>query len=138
MVILPLTLQSRRMLRRNLLYTAITRAKSFLILVGELAAFETAVGEVAVNRHTGLVQRLQQVFDIEGSQTAAEEAAVPQPALPHQSAQIDTNGSDSDNEVRPAKMAPHQLTPVLAASQKIDPMIGMDGITPQMFMTEEN
>ncbi|WP_439708960.1 AAA family ATPase [Lacticaseibacillus zeae] len=138
MVILPLTLQSRRMLRRNLLYTAITRAKSFLILVGELAAFETAVGEVAVNRHTGLVQRLQQVFDIEGSQTTVEEAAEPQPALPQQSAQIDTNGSDSDNEVRPAKTAPHQLTPALAASQKIDPMIGMDGITPQMFMTKEN
>ncbi|MCG4285841.1 ATP-dependent RecD-like DNA helicase, partial [Lacticaseibacillus paracasei] len=62
MVILPLTLQSRRMLRRNLLYTAITRAKSFLILVGELAAFQEAVSEVAVNRHTGLVDRLMTVF----------------------------------------------------------------------------
>ncbi|QVI35768.1 DNA helicase RecD [Lacticaseibacillus chiayiensis] len=137
MVILPLTLQSRRMLRRNLLYTAITRAKSFLILVGELAAFETAVGEVAVNRHTGLVQRLQQVFDMPGSQTTEESALSPSP-LPLQSTQIDTNGSDSDNKVRSAKTALHQLTPALAASQKIDPMIGMDGITPQMFMTKEN
>ena len=35
-VILPITSASRRMLERNLIYTAITRAKSKLILLGEL------------------------------------------------------------------------------------------------------
>lgn len=34
-VILPLTLGARRMLRRNLLYTAVTRARDFLILMGD-------------------------------------------------------------------------------------------------------
>ncbi|EPC94655.1 hypothetical protein Lpp27_13123, partial [Lacticaseibacillus paracasei subsp. paracasei CNCM I-4648] len=42
------------------------------------------------------------------------------------------------NEVKQQPPAAHQLTPALVASQRIDPMIGMDGITPQMFMTKEN
>ena len=37
-VILPITSASRRMLERNLIYTAITRVKSKLILLGELQA----------------------------------------------------------------------------------------------------
>ena len=39
-VILPITRSSHRMLQRNLVYTAITRAKSKLILLGEKAAFD--------------------------------------------------------------------------------------------------
>ncbi len=62
LVILPLTLQSRRMLRRNLIYTAITRAKDFLILVGDPRAFELAVTQMADNRQTGLVEKLQEAF----------------------------------------------------------------------------
>ncbi|MFD1432562.1 SF1B family DNA helicase RecD2 [Lacticaseibacillus yichunensis] len=61
-VVLPLTLQSRRMLRRNLLYTAVTRARNFLILMGDPRAFELAVQEVADNRHTSLVARLQETM----------------------------------------------------------------------------
>ena len=38
-VILPITNQSHRMLQRNLIYTAITRSKSKLILLGEYSAF---------------------------------------------------------------------------------------------------
>lgn len=41
-VILPITKSSHRMLQRNLIYTAITRAKSKLILLGEKAAFDYA------------------------------------------------------------------------------------------------
>ena len=37
-VILPITNQSHRMLQRNLIYTAITRSKSKLILLGEYSA----------------------------------------------------------------------------------------------------
>lgn len=42
-VILPITRQSGRMLQRNLIYTAITRAKSKLVMLGEIAAFDYAV-----------------------------------------------------------------------------------------------
>lgn len=136
MVILPLTMQSRRMLRRNLLYTAITRAKSFLILVGELAAFETAVGEIAVNRHTGLVQRLQQAFGMTVSQPDVEKPT-PATEVSQNNGQIDTNPSDLDNRISTDESNNYQLTPALVASQRIDPMIGMNGVTPQMFMTKE-
>lgn len=138
MVILPLTLQSRRMLRRNLLYTAITRAKSFLILVGELAAFQEAVSEVAVNRHTGLVDRLMTVFGKTVAPQVADDSATKDISASPSEPQIDTTALDLDNEVKQQPPAAHQLTPALVASQRIDPMIGMDGITPQMFMTKEN
>ncbi|MCW6190227.1 ATP-dependent RecD-like DNA helicase, partial [Klebsiella pneumoniae] len=42
-VIHPITRQSGRMLQRNLIYTAITRAKSKLVMLGEIAAFDYAV-----------------------------------------------------------------------------------------------
>ncbi len=42
-VILPITRTSHRMLQRNLVYTAITRSKSKLILLGEISAFDYAV-----------------------------------------------------------------------------------------------
>lgn len=42
-VILPLARQQGRMLRRNLVYTAITRAKRLVILLAEPGALETAV-----------------------------------------------------------------------------------------------
>ena len=40
-VIIPLTMQHRRMLQRNLIYTAITRAKEKVILVGDENALDT-------------------------------------------------------------------------------------------------
>lgn len=56
-VILPITRQSGRMLQRNLIYTAITRAKSKLILLGELQAFDVAIKTKEAIRHTYLVER---------------------------------------------------------------------------------
>lgn len=56
-VILPITKSSHRMLQRNLIYTAITRAKSKLILLGEKAAFDYAVKNTGTARKTYLVER---------------------------------------------------------------------------------
>ncbi|MFS1663636.1 ATP-dependent RecD-like DNA helicase [Streptococcus sp. zg-JUN1979] len=56
-VILPITAQSQRMLERNLIYTAITRSKSKLILLGEFSAFDYAISTKANKRHTYLVER---------------------------------------------------------------------------------
>ncbi|WP_100372002.1 SF1B family DNA helicase RecD2 [Bacillus sp. FJAT-45037] len=42
-VVMPVVRNYSRMLRRNLLYTGITRAKKFLLLCGELKSFHTAV-----------------------------------------------------------------------------------------------
>ncbi|MDE7489635.1 ATP-dependent RecD-like DNA helicase, partial [Streptococcus agalactiae] len=50
-VILPITRQSGRMLQRNLIYTAITRSKSKLILLGEIGAFDFAVKNEGAKRN---------------------------------------------------------------------------------------
>lgn len=50
------------MLRRNLFYTAVTRAKRFLCVVGNPAAWERAVSRVGGDaRHTALAERLRAV-----------------------------------------------------------------------------
>src|SRR5699024_3620478 len=50
----------RRMLRKNLLYTAITRSKQSLILCGELDAFMQGIATVDTNvRYTTLPQYLR-------------------------------------------------------------------------------
>ena len=56
-VILPITKSSHRMLQRNLIYTAITRAKSKLILLGEKVAFDYAAKNTGTARKTYLVER---------------------------------------------------------------------------------
>jgi exodeoxyribonuclease V alpha subunit len=59
-VVIPLLTQHYRMLQRNLLYTAITRGKQVVILVGSLKAIEIAVGNAQVaERWTGLAARLR-------------------------------------------------------------------------------
>ncbi|EGD31453.1 SF1B family DNA helicase RecD2 [Streptococcus sanguinis] len=58
-VILPITKSSHRMLQRNLIYTAITRAKSKLILLGEKAAFDYAAKNTGTARKTYLRERFE-------------------------------------------------------------------------------
>ncbi len=58
-IIVPLVVQHRMLLQRNLLYTAITRAKRFCVLVGQQYALEMAVRNDRVAlRNTGLAERL--------------------------------------------------------------------------------
>ena len=61
-VILPITRQSGRMLQRNLIYTAITRAKSKLVMLGEIVAFDYAVHNEGAKRNTYLIQRFEQTY----------------------------------------------------------------------------
>lgn len=49
-VIVPLTTQHYRMLQRNLLYTAITRAKKLIILIGQKKALSIAVKTASASR----------------------------------------------------------------------------------------
>lgn len=123
-VILPLTLGARRMLRRNLLYTAVTRARNFLILLGDPRAFELAVQAVADNRKTALVARLTAVlpakFDLANAATGAPPVDTPPNAL--------DNGTKA-----PAAPTDFRLTPALVMAQTIDPLIGLNGLTPQQL-----
>ena len=114
MVILPMVQQYTRMLNRNLLYTAVTRAKDFLILLGEPAAYMSSVKQVAINRETTLVKRLTAVFSpSEGNNDSKAEERV--------------------SEKREDYVTNTILTVDLINSGKIDPMIGMGEITPASF-----
>ena len=64
-VILPITRSSHRMLQRNLVYTAITRAKSKLILLGEKVAFDYAVKNTGTARKTYLIPRFSDLLERE-------------------------------------------------------------------------
>ncbi len=60
-VVIPVVVQHYMMLQRNLLYTAVTRARKLAILVGTRRAIQIAVRTNPVaNRHTALDWRLKQ------------------------------------------------------------------------------
>ena len=61
-VVIPLVMQHYLLLQRNLLYTAVTRGKRLVVLVGSERAIRRAVNEVnASERHTGLRARLEKL-----------------------------------------------------------------------------
>ncbi|MGX9975512.1 SF1B family DNA helicase RecD2 [Bacillus subtilis] len=77
-VILPVVKSYYRMLRRNLLYTAITRSKKFLILCGEEEALEWGVkNKESSERQTSLKRRLQQAAHEEDEELMALQKELP-------------------------------------------------------------
>lgn len=64
-VILPVVRGYHRMLRRNLIYTAVTRSKEYLMLCGDAEAFNQAVSRNDVDlRHSNLGKKLQERLHI--------------------------------------------------------------------------
>ncbi|REJ28262.1 ATP-dependent RecD-like DNA helicase [Caldibacillus debilis] len=100
-VILPVLKGYYRMLRRNLLYTAVTRSKRFLIICGEEEAFRIAVSRADDHqRNTSLRERLLR---------ACRETEEEDPEA-----------------VRESSLEEELM--------KVDPMIGMENITPYHFL----
>ncbi|USS90912.1 ATP-dependent RecD-like DNA helicase [Fructilactobacillus carniphilus] len=120
MVILPVVAPYRRMLDRNLLYTAVTRAASKLVMVGDASVFAAALEREASRRKTGLPDRLRSAF---GETAEAEETTSP--------ATQTTSDSAATAEQDPETTS---LTVQAIERQAIDPMIGMQGVTPQDFL----
>ncbi len=59
-IVVPLTREHAILLQRNLLYTAITRAKRVCVLVGQVRALEIAVrNDRVAHRNTALAERLK-------------------------------------------------------------------------------
>lgn len=119
MVLLPVVQQFSRMLQRNLLYTAITRAAEKLVLMGEPAAVVTSINNEAINRRTSLVDCLTKTWQRHGELTSPLENVVDQK----------TTGINGHGEQ--SAQSPYILTTELINSGEIDPLIGMDNITPQ-------
>lgn len=113
-VIMPITRSYIKMLRRNLLYTGITRAKNFLILCGDPEVFKFGVQRKDdLQRLTTLTNRLT---------LSEEKNNISEENIEETIAEIQTDSSylSADNY--------HQ----------IDPLIGMNGITPYQFMESDN
>ena len=128
MVLLPIVQQFSRMLQRNLLYTAITRAAEKLVLIGEPYAVVTSVKNEAVNRKTSLVDRLDKVWSRHGelkskldhqTDSLVKELASPQP-VQKENEQLINNDAQQ-----------YILTADLINSETIDPLIGMENISLQ-------
>lgn len=115
LVILSLTMQNYVMLKRNLLYTAVTRAEKNLVLIGDPRAYVMALNTSGNDRQTGLSQKLQEQLGVV-SQTIPEK-------------KVETPKVDEQVEEKPKD---YLLTSELIYAGKIDPMIGMADIKPGM------
>lgn len=141
-VILPITRTSHRMLQRNLVYTAITRSKSKLILLGEISAFDYAVKNAGTLRKTYLVPRFQGEMAKHDSKESLIENNESKTATAKQSQS--PAQSDKPKQTEPVTEFSQQLSlldqdqPEKASAQPreyiltvdnlltIDPMIGID------------
>lgn len=104
-VILPIVKSYYRMLRRNLIYTAITRSKKFLIICGEEEAFRQGI------------QRADEQTRLTTLREKLIEACAPL-----------TKKSHAENLEQQKNISYEEML------MTVDPMIGMEDITPYHFM----
>ena len=117
-VIMPVVRGYMKMLRRNLLYTGITRSRDFLILCGDPGVFRYGVERTDdSNRLTTLSARLG----------IAQAPEAPEAKKEGSSSQTSAEQTASETEAA----GPKSLTQQNA--HRIHPMIGMEGITPRDF-----
>ncbi|ETP68807.1 hypothetical protein G159_10340 [Planococcus glaciei CHR43] len=123
-VIMPVVRGYMKMLRRNLLYTGITRSKDFLILCGDPQVFRYGVERTDdAQRMTTLKSRLQRSA---AEPEEAEEAPV--------KALTDATAAQAP-AAAPAKKEP--VGPVSLTAENahlIHPLIGMEGVKPTDFI----
>ncbi len=134
MVLLPVVRQFSRMLQRNLLYTAITRAAEKLVLIGEPYAVATSVENEAINRNTSLVERLKMLWEKHNDLQRSLKTDTLENDLTKNtgsvSSQITVNEQADSRSVDPQSQD-YLLTAELINSNKIDPLIGMENISLQ-------
>lgn len=163
MVILPMVRQYQRMLQRNLLYTAITRSKEILILLGEENAFKQCVTNESATRLTSLKERIVHASEMtittrqklaEFEEGHGEDAPFEEPTGNTYEEKVAETSISKVEEAPTSYQATsneqgslfetsqsEQQTPTsyvltIEAIKKgaIDPMIGMEGITPLEFL----
>ena len=119
LVILNLTMQNYMMLRRNLLYTAITRAEKNLVMVGEKKAYIMALRTPGNDRKTDLAFKIRHELGLKEVKTEVKS---------DESTSQQVLGNNSDRQTKAEEPKDYILTPDLIYSGKIDPMIGMEDI----------
>ena len=103
------------MLRRNLLYTAITRAEKNLVMVGEKKAYIMALRTPGNDRKTELAAKIRHELGLKEVEDTSK---------------INAEQEETKAEVKEENVEPENylLTPELIYSGQIDPMIGMEDI----------
>ncbi|MDO4680257.1 MAG: ATP-dependent RecD-like DNA helicase [Aerococcus sp.] len=166
-VIIPLVHQHRRMLQRNLLYTAITRTRQSLVMCGERDAFVSAIQNKSAERQTQLYDLLlddTERLGIKPSASIASEQLLSEKAKEKSGIKEVTTKTDRTNKnkkinsgetttssskpmsidhpeataaISTAEPAVTILTPELVNTGVIDPLIGMEGLSPFDFPADK-
>ena len=122
-VIMPVVRSHRKMLKRNLLYTGITRAQKFLILCGEPDEFKAGIARTdELSRQTTLKERLGGRHEVAQKESKQ---------LNKQDRKLRSNKSNMDENTEDTEPGKYKLT--MDTFVAIDPMIGMKGISPYNF-----
>ncbi|WP_203333086.1 SF1B family DNA helicase RecD2 [Planococcus beigongshangi] len=131
-VIMPVVRGYMKMLRRNLLYTGITRSKDFLILCGDPGVFRYGVERTDdTKRMTTLKDRLA----LSNPESESNKAA--QPINADSPANGDNGTSAQTVNEAPAAASPADDKPAALTNDNvhsIHPLIGMQGISPRDFI----
>lgn len=134
MVILPMVHQFRRMLQRNLLYTAVTRSKEMLILLGEPQAYLECVRNESASRLTTLKERILGVDSTLSQPEATTLAEATPPAVEEEATLSGTEVTTSSSTEEASNPPTGILTLAMVQQGTVDPMIGMAGVTPADFI----
>ena len=136
MVILPMVQNYGRMLRRDLLYTAITRSSELLILCGEVSAFQECVEKSSATRLTTLKERLwdNEVVLLEKETAEKEDKKKERTSEQKKAPEVTGEEISLFEEIKTSdkedKFKIYRLTTDEIEKKSINPMIGMEGITP--------
>lgn len=134
LVILPLVDMYSRLLQKDILYTAITRAQSSLIMLGNPDSFYKAVTSEKEPRKTFLRELLMVQFDKEASEN--EEDETEENFKEDEASQQNPEPESIQMELEEQIEEPLELKE--ATINQIDPMINMDGVTPYDFISSTN
>lgn len=139
LVILPLVDMYSRLLQKDVLYTAITRAQSSLIMLGNPNSFYKAVTSQKPPRNTFLCDLLRVQFDIDEDDNSEVEIQLAETTKEKSS--DEEHDKDSTNKAKTSQQQEivesletriDKLT--METIDLIDPMINMAGISPYDFM----
>ena len=152
LVILPLVDTFSRMLRKDLLYTAVTRAQKSLVMIGNPASFNLVVTQNQTERQTFLsdilattltptsIKAKSEVIETGKDEDNNKIVKVTTTEIPQEEATlkktVETPTTPVTMTVLELEAKPLEREPVLTAQKlwEVDPMIGMDGISPYDFM----
>ncbi|MEG0471244.1 MAG: ATP-dependent RecD-like DNA helicase [Solibacillus sp.] len=139
-VIMPVVRGYSKMLRRNLLYTGITRAKNFLILCGEPDVLASGLAKTDdLTRFTSLKMRLNPSAMDEAQQAEVQEKveSPPQPTAEKKQREPSHEQLGLLNVSESHKIGETLLNHLTTETAPyVHPLIGMDNVSPYDFVEE--